>query len=134
MIPLPLISGQRQRQRQRQGKGKGKGFRVRRLQWQVDPGHLRLTPTARRSCPSPWIESPWIECSGLRINPGAVLADFQSLAVVALMRRHEFDIAVPRFVGVPVHMIGKPQAVLLLAGEWLVRIIRPVLNGAQQCL
>ena len=75
-----------------------------------------------------------MEFPGLLLNPGMVLADFQILAAVTLMGCHIFDIAVAKFVGVPVHKICNPQAALLLAGERLARIIRSVVNGAEQRL
>ena len=68
------------------------------------------------------------------INPPAVFADFYSLAIVTLIGRHKFDAAVAMPVVVPLHKIYNPQAGLLLAGEWLTRIIRSVFNGAEQRL
>ena len=94
--------------------------------WRVDPDHLRPPPTASGSCPSPWMEFP-----GQIINPTTVLADFLSLTVVTLMGCHKFDTAVAMPVVVLVHKIYNPQAALLLAGEWLARIIRPVFNGEE---
>jgi len=67
-----------------------------------------------------------MEFPGLLINPPAVFADFYSLAIVTLIGRHKFDAAVAMPVVVPLHKIYNPQAGLLLAGEWLTRIIRPV--------
>ena len=75
-----------------------------------------------------------MEFPGLLINPPAVFADFHSLAVVPLNGRHKFDAAVAMPVVVPIHKIYKPQAGLLLAGEWHARIIRSVFNGAEQRL
>ena len=66
---------------------------------------------------------------GLLINPPAVFADFPSLAVVTLIGRHKFDAAVAMSVVVPVHKIYNPRAGLLLASEWLARVIRPIFNG-----
>jgi hypothetical protein len=99
------------------------------LSWRIDPDHARLTPAARGSCSLPWIEFP-----GLLINPLALFADFHSFAVVTLIGRHKFDaaLAMPGFV--LLHKIYNPQAGLLLACEWLARIIRSVFNGAQQRL
>jgi hypothetical protein len=73
-----------------------------------------------------------MEFPGLLINPPTVFADFHSLAIVTLMGCHKFDAAVAMPVVVPIHKIYNPQAGLLLAGEWLTRIIRPVFNGAEQ--
>ena len=70
-------------------------------------------PTARGSCQSFWMEFP-----GLLINPAAVLADFQSLAVVTLIRDHKFNTAVAIPVDKTVHKICNPQAALLIASEW----------------
>ena len=75
-----------------------------------------------------------MEFPGLLINPPAVLADFHSLAVVTLMGCHKFDAAVAMPVVVPLYKIYNPQAGLLLAGEWLARIIGSVFNGAEQRL
>ena len=75
-----------------------------------------------------------MEFPGLLINPPAVFADFYSLAVVTLIGCHKFDAAVAMSVVVPIHKIYNPQAGLLLAGEWLARIIRSVFNGAEQRL
>jgi hypothetical protein len=75
-----------------------------------------------------------MEFPGLLINPPAVIADFHSLAVVALMGCHKFDAAVAMPVVVPIHKIYNPQAGLLLAGERLARIIRSVFNSAEQRL
>jgi hypothetical protein len=73
-----------------------------------------------------------MEFPGLLINPPTVFADFHSLAIVTLMGCHKFDAAVAMPVVVPIHKIYNPQAGLLLAGEWLTRIIRPVFNGSEQ--
>ena len=94
--------------------------------WLVDPNHLRLRPAARRSCPS-----PLIKFQGLLINPPAVFADFHSLAVVTLIGRHKFDAAVAMPVVVPVHKFYNPRAGLLLASEWLARVIRTIFNGTK---
>ena len=99
------------------------------MRWRVDLDHPRLTPAARGSFPSPWMEFP-----GLLINPPAMFADFHSFAVVSLIGRPKFDGAVTMSVVVPIHKIYNPQAGLLLAGEWLARIIRSVFNVTEQRL
>ena len=73
-----------------------------------------------------------MEFPDLLINPPALFAVFHILAIVTLMGFHKFDTAVAMPVVVPIHIIYNPQAGLLLAGEWLSRIIRPVFNGAEQ--
>ena len=72
-----------------------------------------------------------MEFPGLLTNPPEVFTYFQSLAVVTLIGFHKFDTAVAMPVVVSDH---NPQAGLLLAGEWLARIIRSVFNGAEQRL
>ena len=75
-----------------------------------------------------------MELPGLLLNLPAVLAVFHSLAIVTLIGCHKFDAAVAMPVVVPIHKIYNPQAGLLLDGEWLTRIVRPVFNGAEQRL
>jgi len=59
--------------------------------WRDEPDNFRLTPTARGTCPSPWMEFPDLR---INLNSPAVFADFQSLAIVTLNGRHKFDAAV----------------------------------------
>ena len=75
-----------------------------------------------------------MELSGLRINFGMVMEDFQNLAVVALMGWHKFNTAMALLAVIPAHKIFKPPAALRRSGKWLGRIIRPVFNGAEQRL
>lgn len=74
------------------------------------------------------------EVPGLLINLPAEIADFYGLAVVTLMGCHKFngDVAIP--VVVPIHKIYNSQEDLLLAGERLAGIIRPIFISAEQLL
>jgi len=68
---------------------------------------------------------------GLLINPPAVFADFHSLAIVPLIGRHKFVATVAMPMVVPIHKIYNPGAGLLLASEWLARVIRTIFNGTK---
>lgn len=41
------------------------------------------------------------------------------------MGHHKFDTSVAMLVAAQIHKVSNPQVALLLAGEWLMRIIRP---------
>ena len=72
-----------------------------------------------------------MEFAGQLKNPATVLARFQSLAVVMLMRFHKSDsfLAMPAVISV--YKFCNAQAVLFLACERLARIIRQVFNNAE---
>jgi hypothetical protein len=70
--------------------------------------------------------------AGLLIDAGTVTADFESLAAVALVGRHEFDAAVAMLVVVPVHERRFPMAGHLPTGERPAGVIRPVLRCLEQ--
>ena len=52
--------------------------------------------------------------AGSFVDDTAVTADLHGLAIVTLLRRHEFDAAVAVLVVVPVDKLGDPLAGLIL--------------------
>ncbi len=70
--------------------------------------------------------------AGLFVDDSAVPANPHGLANVALLGRHEFDAAVAVLVVVPVDKRCNPLTGLVLPGEWLTRVIRPILHRPEQ--
>ena len=64
--------------------------------------------------------------AGLFIHDRTVPADLRSLAIVTLLRRHEFDPAVPVPMVVPVDKCSNPLTGLLFGGKGLAGVIRPI--------
>ena len=73
-----------------------------------------------------------MQLTGLVVNLGTALADFNGLAAMALVGRHEFDAAVAVPVVVPVDERDDLLTGLVLAGERLTRVIRPILHRPEQ--
>ncbi len=69
---------------------------------------------------------------GFLVDIGALPADFDGLAAVALLGRHELDAAVTVLVVVPIHEQRHPLAGLAFAGEWPVLVVGPVLDRAEK--
>lgn len=65
--------------------------------------------------------------TGLVVNLGTALADFNGLTAMALVGRHKFDAAVAVPVVVPVDERDDPLTGLLFGGKWLAGVIRPIL-------
>lgn len=61
-----------------------------------------------------------------------MVADPLGLTVVTLLRRYELDTAVAVLVVVPVDKRRQPLTGLVLAGEWLTRVIRSVIHRPEQ--
>ena len=55
-------------------------------------------------------------------------ADLHRLAIVTLLRVHEFYAAVAVLVVVPIDEIGGPLTRLFLGGKWPDGVIRPILH------
>lgn len=69
----------------------------------------------------------------LLIDDNPVEANFHSLAIVTLLRRHEFDHAVGVLVVVPNEELSY-TLIGLLFGEWLAGVIRSILHRPEQRL
>ena len=70
--------------------------------------------------------------AGLFIHDRTVPADLRSLAIVTLLRRHEFDPAVTVPMVVPVDKCSNPLTGLLFGGKGLAGVIRPIFQCPEQ--
>jgi hypothetical protein len=73
-----------------------------------------------------------MQFTGLLVNFGKVLADFNALAAMGLVGRHESDAAMPLFVILPVDKRHDPSAGLAFASKRPARVIASLLDGSQQ--
>ena len=70
--------------------------------------------------------------AGLFIDESSVAADLYGLTAVTLLGRHEFDAAGAVLVVVPLDERCQPLTGLVLAGERLTRVVRPILHRPEQ--
>ena len=70
--------------------------------------------------------------AGLFIHDRTVPADLRSLAIVTLLRRHEFDPAVPVPMVVPVDERSDPLTGLPFGDKGFAGVIRPILHRPEQ--
>jgi hypothetical protein len=73
-----------------------------------------------------------MQLTGLVVNLGTALADFNGSAAMALVRRHEFDAAVAVSVVVPVDKRHHPSAGLAFAAKRPAGVIGSVLECSEQ--
>ena len=69
---------------------------------------------------------------GLLVNKGSPQAEFDRVAAVTLVRRHELDAAVTVLMVVPIHERHHPLTGLCLAGKRPVWVVRTVFDRAEQ--
>jgi hypothetical protein len=72
--------------------------------------------------------------TGLVVNLGTALADFNGLAAMALVGRHEFDAAVAVPVILPVDERDDPLTGLLFGCKWLAGVISPISTAPRDCV
>ena len=65
-------------------------------------------------------------------NPGTVLADFNGLGAMAMLRRHKLDSAVAVLVVVPISKRCDPLGSMDFACEWFARVIGPICRRAEK--
>ena len=70
--------------------------------------------------------------AGLFIHDRTVPADLRSLTIVTMLRRHEFDPAVPVPMVVPVDERSDPFTGLPFGGKGLAGVIRPIFQRTEQ--
>jgi len=69
---------------------------------------------------------------GLLVDLGTPLADFDGMAAMALLGRHELDAAVTVLVVIPIHERRHPLAGFRLAAKWPAWVAGPVLDRTKQ--